>query len=393
MGNRTISKLYPPATIGVIGGGQLGRMFVFEAKRMGYHVVVLDPKENSPAGQVADEQIVAGFDEIWAYRELACKSDVLTFEFEHINVELLGIIEREGCTVIPSSKTLVVIQNKYKQKKMLVQIGVKVPEFSMIQSLEHLKKEYQRLNQKAILKSCTNGYDGKGNVIVKNADDLEAAYQMFGEQEFFIEELIDFRKEVSIIVVNNESGIFFYPIVENVHHNSILTKTLIPASLSNEVIRRIHNASEKIVEELNDFGVYCIEFFVDKNSDVLVNEIAPRPHNSGHYTIEGCITSQFEQLVRVVSGMPVGSTQLRMPCAMYNILGSHSVDGKYVVSGLNDMLNITDCYFHLYGKSDTSNLKKIGHITALDETVEAADLKAKKAIELLKISGRSIGDD
>lgn len=386
----TSNKIYPPATIGVVGGGQLGRMFVLEAKRMGYYVVVLDPKENSPAGQVADQQIVAGFEDISAYRELARKTDVITFEFEHISVEILELIENEGGKVIPSSRTLDVIQNKYKQKTMLKKIGIKVPKFSMVHNFEDLKIEFQRLNQKAILKTCTNGYDGKGNVIIKDVADLENAYQFFGEQEFFIEELIDFTKEVSIIVVNNDSGVFFYPVVENVHRNSILIKTLIPASLSNEVLQKIHMASKKIVEKLNDSGVFCIEFFVDKNLDILVNEIAPRPHNSGHYTVEGCETSQFEQLLRVVCGMPAGSTQLRTPCAMYNILGNQSVDGKYVLSGLDAVLNIPNCYFHLYGKPETSNLKKIGHITALADTVEAANYKGQKALELLNVRESAI---
>ncbi|MDP3446227.1 MAG: 5-(carboxyamino)imidazole ribonucleotide synthase [Ignavibacteria bacterium] len=383
-----IDKLYPPATLGVIGGGQLGRMFVFEAKRMGYHVVVLDPKVNSPAGQVADEQIVAGFDELWAYRELASKTDVITFEFEHINAELLTLIENEGFKVIPSSKTLEVIQHKYKQKTMLRQIGVKVPESRMISSLADLKKEFQFFNQKAILKSCTNGYDGKGNMIIENEDDIENAYQQFGGQEIFIEELIDFIKEVSIIVVKNDSGVYFYPVVENIHQNSILIKTLIPASLSDDVITKIRVASEKIVEELNDFGVFCIEFFIDKNLDVIVNEIAPRPHNSGHYSIECCVTSQFEQLVRVICGMPIGATHLIKPCVMYNILGSHDAYGKYVIRGLDAVLNIPDCHFHLYGKQETNYLKKIGHITVSGETVDIADEKAKIALQNIRINSK-----
>lgn len=383
---RKIDKLFPSGAIGVVGGGQLGRMFAFEAKRMGYRVVVLDPKPNSPAGQVADEQIVAGFDEIWAYRELAHKTDVVTFEFEHINVDLLASIEREGCKVIPSSKTLEIIQNKYIQKSMLKKIGVKIPEFSMVHSLDDLKKEFQYLGQQAILKSCTNGYDGKGNFIIKNEDDLVKAYQLFGEQEVFVEEFIDYIKEVSIVVVKNNSGIFFYPVAENEHHDSILIKSLIPASLPAEVISKIQAVSEKIIEELDDFGIYCIEFFIDNNFDVLVNEIAPRPHNSGHYTIEGCVTSQFEQLVRVICGMPIGSTKLRMPCAMYNILGNQVVDGEYVVSGLETLLTIPDCHFHLYGKPNTNYLKKIGHITAFGETVEVADEKARVALQSISIN-------
>ncbi len=384
--NREIDKLFPSGSIGVVGGGQLGRMFVFEAKRMGYHVVVLDPKPNSPAGQVADEQIVAGFDEIWAYRELARKTDIITFEFEHINVNLLATIEKEGCKVIPSSKTLEVIQNKYIQKSMLRKMGVKIPEFSKVNSLDDLKKEFECLGQQAILKSCTNGYDGKGNYMIKNEDDLEKAYQLLGEQEVFVEELIDFIMEVSIVVVKNNSGISFYPVAENEHHDSILIKSLIPASLPDEVINKIHAVSEKIIEEFDDFGIYCIEFFIDNDYEVLVNEIAPRPHNSGHYTIEGCITSQFEQLVRVICGMPIGSTKLRMPCAMYNILGNQVVDGEYEVSGLDTLLTIPDCHFHLYGKPNTNYLKKIGHITVFGETVEAADDKARVALQSISIT-------
>lgn len=378
--------LYPPGTIGVIGGGQLGRMFVFEAKRMGYRVVVLDPKVDSPAGQVADEQIVGGFDDVWAYRELAQKSDVITFEFEHINAQLLALLEQEGAKVIPSSRTLEVIQNKFDQKVMLQRIGVKVPAFYKVESMDELKKAFLTLNQKAILKSCTNGYDGKGNVVIKSADSLEAAYGSLGTNQMLIEEWIDYTKEVSVIVVKSHTGVFFYPVAENVHQDSILIKTLVPAAISPDVYERIQIASEKIVNELNDFGVYCIEFFVDQAGEVLVNEIAPRPHNSGHYTIEGCVTSQFEQLVRVVCGMPVGSTQLRMPCAMYNVLGNQSVDGEYRVSGLEGLLHMPDCHFHLYGKADTKHLKKIGHITVCGETVDIADARGSQALQSICIS-------
>jgi len=378
-------KLYPPATIGVVGGGQLGKMFAFDAKRMGYNVVILDPKVNSPAGQVSDQQIVAGFDEVWAYRELAQKTDVITYEFEHISAKILSLIESEGYEVIPSSKTLEVIQNKFIQKTMLKQIGVKVPEFKMINCIEDLKVEFRGFGQRAILKSCTNGYDGKGNLIIKNPVDLETAYKTFDGQQIFIEELVDFIKEVSIVVVKNDLGVFTYPVVENVHQNSILIKTSVPASISDQVNEKIQEVSKQIVEELDDFGVYCIEFFIDKNSEVLVNEIAPRPHNSGHYTIEGCVTSQFEQLVRVVCKMPIGSTRLRKPCVMYNILGNQYVEGEYEVSGIDDALDTPDCHLHLYGKPETKNLKKIGHLTVLGKTVDLADKKAMCAFKNISI--------
>lgn len=378
---RRIDKLYPPSTIGIIGGGQLGKMIVFEAKRMGYNVVVLDPKINSPAGQVADEQIVAGFDEIWAYRELAKKSDILTYEFEHINVDILSLIESEGFKIIPSSRTLKSIQNKYSQKVMLQQLGVRVPEFRMVSSLDDLIAGFNHFNQKAILKTCVNGYDGKGNMIIKNVSDLESIYHIFEGQMIMIEEVIDFIREVSVVAVKNDSDVFFYPVVDNIHKNSILLKTLIPSTLSSEVIEKVISASKKIIDSIDDFGVYCIEFFVDRNLDVIVNEIAPRPHNSGHYTIESCPSSQFEQVVRVICGMPLGSTDLRTPCVMYNLLGSQDVKGKYEIRGIEGILNMPDCYFHLYGKPETDNLRKIGHLTVLGETVFIADKKANVALQ------------
>lgn len=382
---KEITKLYPPATIGLVGGGQLGRMFVFEAKRMGYNVIVLDPKVNSPAGQVADEQIVADFDDIWALKELARKTDVVTYEFEHINVETLSLIEDEGFRVIPSSRTLKIIQNKYVQKCMLKEIGIKGPTFYKVNTLKALKEAFNLLGQKVIIKTCLNGYDGKGNIIVKSEEELEKAYTFFENQEIFVEELIDLNKEVSILVVKNKMDILFYPVVENTHHDSILIKTVVPAQISRRVNDEIRQISAKIVDKLDDFGVFCIEFFLDQTGNVLVNEIAPRPHNSGHYTIEGCPTSQFEQLVRVVCGMPIGASALRKPCVMYNLLGDAAVSGRYRLTGLEDVYNISECYFHLYGKHETDHLKKIGHITVMGNSIEEANEKAKTALSRIGI--------
>lgn len=193
---------------------------------MGYHVIVLDPKPNSPAGQVADEQIVAGFDDVSAYFKLAKKTDVITFEFEHINSKILESLENSGYRVVPSSRTLGVIQNKFNQKTMLKRIGVNVPEFSKVNNLDELINCFQYLDQKAILKSSFNGYDGKGNIVIKSKVELEPAYQMFSGEEVFIEELIEFTKEVSIVVAKNDTEVSFYPVVENEHQNSILIKHL-----------------------------------------------------------------------------------------------------------------------------------------------------------------------
>jgi 5-(carboxyamino)imidazole ribonucleotide synthase len=385
MSQKKISKLNPPSTIGIIGGGQLGRMLVLDAKRMGYNVIVFDPKPNSPAGQVADEQITAIYGDLNALRNLARKTDVITYEFEHIDVELLTLLEYEGYTIYPSAKTLRLIQNKFVQKSMLNNIGIKVPEFYLINTLKELRDVFYKFGQKAILKTCRDGYDGKGNLVLNDINKLEENYQIFRGLEIMAEEFIHFTKEVSIIVAKNHDDIVLYPIAENFHENSILINSLIPANISVEIEKQIHIMSKKIVEELDDFGIFCIEFFIDSDSNVLVNEIAPRPHNSGHYTIEGCVSSQFEQHIRIITGMPLGSPKLRLPCAMYNILGNEHVAGTYSVRGVDAILNIKDCHFHLYGKLESKHLKKIGHITVLDDSVGKANNKAKIALSKIKI--------
>ncbi len=390
MNKREIFKLQPPSNIGIVGGGQLGRMLTVEAKRMGYNIIVLDPKPNSPAGQIADEQIVAEFSDLAALKILAEKTDVITYEFEHIDVELLNQIEKEGYKIYPSSNTLKMIQNKFIQKSILKKAGIKVPDFYSINSLDKLKDIFNKLDQKIILKTCTGGYDGKGNLVIKDANKLKEAYEEFSKRELMAEEFISYEKEVSIIVAKNHDEISFYPIAENNHKDSILIKSIIPAKLSKETEEKIIEMAKKVVEIIDDFGVFCIEFFVDSNLNVLVNEIAPRPHNSGHYSIEGCITSQYEQLIRIVTGMPLGSTKLRLPCVMYNVLGNDTVNGKYYINGLESILDIENCYFHLYGKPETNYFKKIGHITALDENIEKASRKAKKAMNSITI--KPLGD-
>ena len=210
MTQKKISILNPLSTIGIIGGGQLGRMLVLEAKRMGYNVVVLDPKPNSPAGQVADEQITATFSDFSALKKLAQKTDVITFEFEHIDVESLKILELDGYFIYPSSRTLRLIQNKFVQKNMLRNIGIKVPEMYFINNLKELTDVFYKLGQKAVLKTCRDGYDGKGNVVIKNIDELEEAYQEFGDLKIMAEEFIQFTKEVSIIIAKNQDGMVLF---------------------------------------------------------------------------------------------------------------------------------------------------------------------------------------
>lgn len=388
MSTKDLKRLNPPATIGIVGGGQLGRMIAFDAKRMGYHVIVLDPKPAAPAGQVCDEQILAGFDDMDAFYELAKKSDVITYEFEHINADLLSLLEQDGYRVYPSAQTLKQIQNKFIQKTMLRQIGVLVPDFYPVETYDELEKIFYQLGQRLILKTCTDGYDGKGNQIIHSIEELKAAYEHFQGYEVMAEEYIDFEKEVSVVVAKNQHEIAYLPISENYHKNSILIKSLIPARISKETEMKIQEMGKKIVEHFQDYGIFCIEFFVDTKGRVLVNEIAPRPHNSGHYSIEGCISSQYEQLVRILCGLPLGSTELRSPCVMFNLLGSDHTKGAYTIDGLEELHKIPGVYFHLYGKAETQPQKKIGHLTALGIDVEEAEKKGQMALDALEVNPR-----
>lgn len=385
MKEKSIRRLQPPATIGIIGGGQLGRMMALEAKRMGYHVVVFDPKSNSPAGQVSDEQIVAGYDDLKAIRALAEKVDVLTYEFEHIDVSALEYIEDTGYDLYPSSDTLKIIQDKAIQKQFLKDAGIPIADFRRVDSYEDIRRCIEAWQGKVVLKTRKDGYDGKGSLVVETSEDVEYSFEQFKGQALMVERFIPFEKEVSVVIVRGQDGTRCFPVAENRHDNGILIKTMVPADISENVSNQVESIAKQIVEILGDYGVFCIEYFVDPSGRVLVNEIAPRPHNSGHYTIEGCLTSQYEQLVRVITGMPIGSTSLRKPCVMFNILGDASVIGQYVMDGVEGIMAMEDCHLHLYGKSETQHLKKIGHITACGDTLAEADWKATEAISALTI--------
>lgn len=382
---RECKKVYPPATIGIIGGGQLGRMLSFEAKRMGYRVAVLDPNMDAPAVQVSDYHVQGSYHDLEAFRKLASMSDVLTYEFEHLNADLLLILEKEGHSLFPSANTLKTIQNKFEQKNFLTKIGIAVPDYKMIRTCSELESFYATHNNRAVVKTCTGGYDGKGNYILDEQSALRECYEYYNGIDIMAEEYVDFEKEVSIVVAKSASETILYPISENTHKKSILIKSLIPADISEAVRDSVCTMATRIVDALNDYGIFCIEFFVNRDSGVFVNEIAPRPHNTGHYSIEACITSQFEQLIRVLCAMPLGSSEMRMPAAMYNILGHEELEGEYVTRGIEEVLAVRDCHFHLYGKGVGGYLKKLGHITALDSDIRHANEKAKKAVKNFEI--------
>ncbi len=382
-------SLQPPAKIGIIGGGQLGQMITIEAKRMGYHVTILDPTPYSPAGQVADTQIIASFTDVKAIRELAENCDVITYEFEHIDASILVDLELEGYRVYPSGRSLKNIQDKFVQKTLLKNAKIPVPDFICVTGVKDIPNCIDAVGLPLILKTCTGGYDGKGNMLVNTKEQFIQALEKYQGYRLMAERLIDFEREISIVVAQNTDGsIAYYPIVENIHENSILHITRAPASLENSIMQKVLKIVQNVMEVLNDCGVFCIEMFITKTGEVFVNEIAPRPHNSGHYTIDACVTSQFEQLVRVLTGMPLGSVKQCKPCVMVNILGNESVEGEFCFYGIENVLAEEDLHLHIYGKQLTSNMKKLGHINVLNESIRTAEELALSALGMISINNK-----
>lgn len=380
-----VKRLHPPARLGIIGGGQLGRMLTLEAKRMGYQVVVLDPKPDAPAGQVADEQIQADFADGNALSRLAEHAEVLTYEFEHLDLAALKTVEAGGVRLIPSARTLGIIQDKFEQKRFLRDRGIPVPDFYRIDSFEDLRQAYDQLGGRLVLKTRRDGYDGKGTWIITAETQLREAFEAFRGAALMAEAFVDFKKEVSMLAVRGSEGVAVYPLAENVHEDGILIHTSVPADVSSVVELAAKDVTLEILSVFDDFGVFCVEYFVDENNHIFVNEIAPRPHNSGHYTIEACVTSQYEQLIRVMTGMPLGSTTQTMPCVMWNLLGEEAFSGEYRLNGTEKLMAEEACYLHLYGKKETGPLRKLGHVTVLGQTLAAAREKAERLRQAVSV--------
>ncbi|MDY5956775.1 MAG: 5-(carboxyamino)imidazole ribonucleotide synthase [Frisingicoccus sp.] len=367
--------------IGIIGGGQLGKMMILDAKRLDTYFVILDPTPKCPADSIADEHIVADFDDVRAFHELADKVDVITYEFEHINAQALQELEAEGHKVYPSSETLLHIQNKYDQKMWLRQNDLPVPDFKKVETPEDIREAGKIFGYPMMLKTCTGGYDGKGNAPVDTEADVERAFEALGSGKLplMVEAFCPFEKEVSILVCRSVNGdVKVFPVAENVHKDSILDETTVPANISETSTEKAMDIARRAVHAFNAYGMLCIELFVTADGEVLVNELAPRPHNSGHYTIEGCVTSQYENHIRGILGLPLGSAELIRPTVMKNIIGQYSVD-KAEVKGLEEAYAIGEVKVHIYGKEKVSKGRKMGHITVTDTTVESALEKARLA--------------
>ena len=337
-------------------------MMCLAAKAMGYYVAVLDPTPNCPCGQTADIEITANYDDMDAIKKLAEISDVITYEFENIDYDALTYLEKKA--YLPQrSDVLKVTQHRFREKSAIRDMGIPVTEFYHIDSAESLEKHFFF---PSVLKTCTGGYDGKGQLVIKTKEDLAAAKKLAEKYECILEKWIPFDREISVLIArstNGEDSVF--PIAENVHVNNILHTSMVPARISGALEEKAVAYARKIAETLNVVGVLAIEMFV-AGEEIFINELAPRPHNSGHYTIDACTTSQFEQHIRAVCGLPLGETNLQSPIVMVNILGDHMDSNK--MSNLERYLPLLNKgKLHLYGKSEAKEKRKMGHINLLGD--------------------------
>lgn len=371
--------------IGIVGGGQLGRMLAFEAKKLGFHVTVIDPTKGSPAAQVVDEHILGGYSDKEATRKLAQQVDYITIEIEHINTETLQELARKGKIIHPSPQTVEMIKDKYLQKIFLKSHSIATADFIEVTSERDIIKAARKYGYPFLLKAKKDAFDGRGNRIIKNQKEISSVLADFQGRELYVEKYVPFKKELAVIAARNIRGeIALYPVVETVHFNNICHIVVAPAPVSESVKKKAEKLAKKTLKYLKGAGVFAVEMFLKKNGEVLVNEIAPRVHNSGHFTIEACVTSQFEQHVRAIAGLPLGKTDMVMPAAvMVNILGERKGDSD--ISGLDKALKLPQVYVHIYGKSETKPERKMGHITALADTIEVAMKKALKARKHINI--------
>ena len=375
--------------IGIIGGGQLGKMMILEAKKLGFYVTILDPTKSCPADSIADEHIVADFDDSKAIRELAEKSDLITYEFEHIDVKVLKELESEDYKVYPTARSLEIIQNKYHQKTLLKENQIAVPDFIKVNEPEDIKDAGKEFGYPLMLKSCTGGYDGKGNAVINNEVEIDKALTELagGKTPLMAERYIPFKKEISIIAARDlKGGMRVYPTGENDHQDNILFETRVPADISVELKNKAESLAKEVLEVFAGIGIFCVEMFVTENDQLLINEIAPRPHNSGHYTIEGCVTSQFEQHIRAITSLPLGDTSLLRPAVMRNILGSGK-EGKSEIIGMEQALAVEGVKVHIYQKTLSRPGRKMGHLTVTADSLGKAIEQALEASQLIEIRG------
>lgn len=363
-------RVIPPGNaVGVLGSGQLGRMFAIAARRMGYRVHTFSPDTDTPTGQVADLEIVAPYEDLDAVRRFASQVRAVTFEFENVPAATAAACA-EFTVVRPRGEVLHTTQNRLREKQFLVKHGLPLAPFREVNSLEDLETAIAALGAPCILKTAGFGYDGKGQSKIYSASAAEEAWRRANGQQCVLEKLIDFDREVSVVAARGADGQFVhYGVVENDHKNHILDLTRAPGRVSGKVRNEAIAIARAVMEQLDAVGVLCVEFFLTKDDHLLINELAPRPHNSGHFTFDACITSQFEQQLRATCGLPLGATDLLRPAAMANLLGDIWTENEpnWAAAAAFPMVKL-----HLYGKLSARPGRKMGHLTALAETTDEA---------------------
>ncbi len=374
--------------LGIIGGGQLGMMLTEAAHNMKNEiskVIVLDPTENCPAAKVGAEQIIADFKDEESIKKLSELSDIITYEIESGNSDVLKKLE-ENTEINPSPETLRIIQDKFLQKQFLQENGIAVAEFEKVENREELEKMIEKLGLPLLLKTRRDAYDGRGNYKINSKSDIDDALDLFAGKTLMVEKFVNFQKEVSVIAARNTKGeISTYPVVENLHENNILRMTIAPGRVSEKVRKEAEDVAHKTMEVLHGAGVFGIEMFVTQDERILINEIAPRVHNSGHHTLQSSTISQFELHLRAILGMELGDTSIKSPTIMYNILGPHTFKGEYNVLHREE----ENIFLKMYGKLESKPQRKIGHTNIVDKKnvgiegllLQVEDLKKNLVIE------------
>jgi 5-(carboxyamino)imidazole ribonucleotide synthase len=378
--------ILPNSIVGVFGSGQLGRMFAVEARKMGYRVHTFSPENDTPTGQVADYELEAEYEDLDRVREFARRVDVVTFEFENVPSATIAAAS-EFVEVFPSGEVLHTTQNRLREKTFLRQNNFPHAEFSHVVTLEDLHRAVAEIGAPCVLKTAGFGYDGKGQTKIESAADIETAFAALNESEAVLEKFVAFDREVSVVCARDQQGNFAdYGVIENEHEHHILDVSSAPALVSEKTAAEAVEIARAVAEKFDYVGTLCVEFFLTNDEKLLINELAPRPHNSGHLTFDVCVTSQFEQQLRAVCGLPLGSTEFYKPCAMANLLGDLWSNGE---PDWAQALKFPELKLHLYGKAEARAGRKMGHLTALAKTTrEAAEIVREARKRIRNESGR-----
>jgi len=382
----TSAPIAPGSWLGLLGGGQLGRMFCMAAQSLGYKVCVLDPGRDSPAGAVADDHLCADYLDQAALAELARRCRAATTEFENVPAAALAFLAQH-CAVSPEAASVAIAQDRISEKRFLAASGIAVAPHAVITEASDLDRLDARLLP-GILKSARLGYDGKGQARVATLGEARAAWQAMGSVPCVLEQRLALKLEVSIVVARTRSGATTtFPVCENEHRGGILAASIVPARIDAVLAQRAREAAIAVAAAMNYVGVLCVEFFVLDDGRLLANEIAPRPHNSGHYTIDACVSSQFDEQARVLAGQPLGDTTLLAPAVMLNILGDVWFDGERMREpDWSSVLAVPGAKLHLYGKSEARRGRKMGHVTCVAATLAEALGRAAEVARVLGIT-------